>query len=68
MNSDAMNRRNFLKGGIAALAATRALWTQETHAQNAVPNSSGTEAPKLKAPANACDCHMHVYDAERFPP
>ncbi|MFL5097858.1 MAG: amidohydrolase family protein [Xanthobacteraceae bacterium] len=68
MNSDAMNRRNFLKGGIAALAATRALWTQETHAQNAVPNSSGTETPKLKAPANACDCHMHVYDAERFPP
>jgi predicted TIM-barrel fold metal-dependent hydrolase len=33
-----------------------------------VPNSSGTEPPKLKAPANACDCHMHVYDAERFPP
>jgi D-galactarolactone isomerase len=33
-----------------------------------VPNSSGTAAPKLKAPANACDCHMHVYDGARFPP
>jgi D-galactarolactone isomerase len=33
-----------------------------------VPNSSGTAKPKLAAPANACDCHMHVYDGERFPP
>ena len=33
-----------------------------------VPNSAGDAPPKLKAPANACDCHMHLYDAERFPP
>jgi len=33
-----------------------------------VPNSAGTDAPKLKAPANACDCHMHIYDGARFPP
>jgi len=33
-----------------------------------VPNSAGTAPPKLKAPANACDCHMHIYDAARFPP
>src|ERR1700722_8370419 len=31
-----------------------------------VPNSSGTEPAKLKAPTNACDCHMHIYDS-RFP-
>jgi predicted TIM-barrel fold metal-dependent hydrolase len=36
--------------------------------QEPVPNSSGTAAPRLKAPAGACDCHMHVYDAERFTP
>jgi D-galactarolactone isomerase len=36
-------------------------------AQHAVPNSQGFEAPKLEAPADACDCHMHIYDAERFP-
>jgi predicted TIM-barrel fold metal-dependent hydrolase len=34
--------------------------------QQAVPWSSGTEPPKLKAPPNACDCHMHIYDS-RFP-
>jgi D-galactarolactone isomerase len=33
-----------------------------------VPNSSGTAAPSNPAPPNACDCHMHVYDAARFPP
>jgi D-galactarolactone isomerase len=33
-----------------------------------VPNSSGTAAPKLKLPVYTCDCHMHVYDAARFPP
>jgi D-galactarolactone isomerase len=34
----------------------------------AVPNSAGGAAPRLAAPANACDCHMHIYDAGRFPP
>ncbi|HET7730139.1 MAG TPA: amidohydrolase family protein [Usitatibacter sp.] len=31
-----------------------------------VPNSAGTSAPRLKAPAGACDCHLHIYDP-RFP-
>jgi D-galactarolactone isomerase len=34
----------------------------------AVPNSSGTEPPRTAVPADACDCHMHIYDAERFAP
>jgi D-galactarolactone isomerase len=34
----------------------------------AVPNSTGTAPPRLAALPHACDCHMHVYDAERFPP
>jgi hypothetical protein len=33
-----------------------------------VPNSAGTAQPKLSAPPNACDCHMHIYDGGRFPP
>ena len=33
-----------------------------------VPNSSGTATPKLSAPDNSCDCHMHIYDGGRFPP
>jgi D-galactarolactone isomerase len=40
----------------------------KVYAQFAVPNSAGTEPPKLKAPSNACDCHHHIYDAARFPP
>src|SRR4051795_4946706 len=58
-----IQRRGFLAGS-AALAASGI----PAHAQHKVPNSTGTEAPTLKAPANACDCHMHIYDGERFPP
>jgi D-galactarolactone isomerase len=38
-----------------------------TAATQQVPNSAGSAPPKLKAPANACDCHHHIYDAARFP-
>jgi len=34
--------------------------------QHVVPHSIGTNRPKLKAPANAADCHFHIYDS-RFP-
>ncbi len=62
---DSIRRRTILAGaGLAALTAS----VTTGHAQQAVPNSAGTEAPKLKAPAHACDCHMHIYDGERFPP
>jgi predicted TIM-barrel fold metal-dependent hydrolase len=44
----------------AAAAATRA------EAQT-VRYSVGTEKPRLAAPANATDCHFHIYDG-RFPP
>ena len=33
-----------------------------------VPNSAGGQPPRLAPPPNACDCHMHVYDAARFAP
>ena len=36
---------------------------QDSSTRQAVPNSSGTEPPRLKAPANAADCHIHIYDA-----
>ena len=61
-----IGRRTFIAGAAAVTAA--ALSSTESLGQHAVPNSTGSEAPKLKAPANACDCHMHIYDAERFPP
>jgi len=38
------------------------------NAQNrpSVPNSSGTNLPRLQVPVETCDCHMHIYD-DRFP-
>ena len=32
----------------------------------AAPHSAGTQPPRAKASANACDCHMHIFDP-RFP-
>jgi D-galactarolactone isomerase len=62
-----IGRRSVLKGaGCAALAAAAGIGTNAARAQQAVPYSAGTEAPKLKAPAGAVDCHMHIYDS-RFP-
>ena len=46
-------------------AATTSISMRDSHAQP-VPNSAGAHPPKLKAPANACDCHHHIYDAARF--
>lgn len=36
---------------------------QDSSAKQAVANSSSTAPPKLQAPANAADCHIHIYDA-----
>jgi predicted TIM-barrel fold metal-dependent hydrolase len=67
MSDHTRKRRTFLKGaGLMALAAAGGVRIPESHAQEQVPWSSGTDLPKLKAPANSCDCHMHIYDA-RFP-
>ena len=67
MSHNDIDRRTFLRGaGLAALAATAGIDIRDSRAQGQVPYSSGTEAPKLKAPANACDCHMHFYNS-RYP-
>ena len=69
MNECKIGRRTFLQGAsLAALSAAGLLDARVSHAQVAVPNSSGTELPNLKAPALACDCHHHIYDTARFPP
>src|SRR5262244_3136742 len=67
MESISTDRRDFMKatGVLAMTAVASSLGMRDASAQQ-VPFSSGTEAPRLKAPANACDCHMHIYDA-RFP-
>ncbi len=63
MSDKDIDRRTLVNGLIVAGAA--AAIPREAHSQTQVPNSSGTEAPKLKAPVNACDCHMHIYDEAR---
>jgi len=62
-------RRTFLKSASAAaiVSAASGLSVSIGRAQQ-VPNSTGSEPAKLKAPAGACDCHHHIYDAVRFPP
>jgi predicted TIM-barrel fold metal-dependent hydrolase len=59
-------RRGFLRAMGATIMAAGGIKTSTAQTQQVVPWSSGTEAPKLKAPPNACDCHMHIYDS-RFP-
>jgi predicted TIM-barrel fold metal-dependent hydrolase len=58
------DRRGFMKVAsvIALTTAASSIGVCGASAQQA-PYSTGTEAPKLKAPANACDCHMHIYNA-----
>ncbi len=63
--SGAIARRGFLKAMGATIIVASGFDAAAGQGQT-VPWSSGTEAPKLKAPPNACDCHMHIYDS-RFP-
>jgi D-galactarolactone isomerase len=73
MRNRQITRRTFIKGaGLVAVAAAGRIGipggiAEASSTEHKVPHSSGTEAPKLKAPANSCDCHLHIYD-ERFPP
>ena len=63
--SQSHNRRTSLKllaGAAAGIAAVQS----GSAASQEVPWSSGTEKPRTKAPANATDCHHHIYD-HRFP-
>jgi predicted TIM-barrel fold metal-dependent hydrolase len=64
MKSAYVNRREVLHTmSIAAAGALLALPVRPAAAQS-VKWSAGTDAPKLKAPANATDCHHHVYNAK----
>jgi D-galactarolactone isomerase len=68
MSEGRIGRRTFLKGaGLATLGSASILPAPFADAEEAFPNSSGTERPKLKAPPLACDCHQHIYDPVRFP-
>jgi predicted TIM-barrel fold metal-dependent hydrolase len=66
-----MDRRDVLKtmslAAAGALAGCAGATTATSPTQpGPVKFSAGTETPKSKAPANAVDCHHHVYNA-KFP-
>src|SRR5260370_25755097 len=63
MEPPLLDRRAPLKTATAAAAGLIAGRARSAAAQ-AAKWSSGTEAPELKAPANATDCHHHIYDAK----
>src|SRR5690349_17192564 len=60
MGGTGWNRRDVLKVVSTAVLAAHA----RPAAAQTVKWSAGTEGPKLKAPANAADCHHHIYDAK----
>ena len=66
MAGEKIGRRVFLNTGMATLIGLQMAKASSATAQE-IPNSSGTELPRLHAPANAADCHMHIYDPVRFP-
>src|SRR5215469_4685421 len=58
------DRRSVL-WGLAAVAGAGLLGSSAVSAMaQQVKYSSGTEPPKLKVPANACDCHHHIYGSQ----
>lgn len=73
MVDNTITRRTFLKGTGLAFAALGGVQNSEGFASQAAPSgeiqvpcSAGTQRPKIKVPANACDCHHHIYDPVRF--
>ncbi|GAN50291.1 amidohydrolase family protein [Methylobacterium radiotolerans] len=67
MLSQTRSRRTVLQGGAALALATAAdLRDRPADAADATPFSSGTEAPAIAVPPNACDCHIHILST-RYP-
>jgi D-galactarolactone isomerase len=67
MNTMMQDRRSVLRGALAVAAIGGMPLSQaEAQQQSEVRFSAGTEPPKTRAPANAADCHFHIYDAS-FP-
>src|SRR5271154_5016638 len=57
-------RREIL-AGLSAVISASALGAEAAKAQGVqVKWSTGTELPKIKVPANACDCHHHIYESK----
>lgn len=60
----ALNRREVLQGLSAVAGAGMLAAAAGPAAAQEVKYSTGTEKPKIKVPANACDCHHHIYGSQ----
>ena len=60
-----ISRRGLLQGTAASLVLSSA-FAAHAAGEEPIPYTAGTEHPKHKALAHACDCHFHIYNA-RFP-
>ena len=60
----ALNRRAMLQGLSAAAGTGLLAGNARPAAAQEVKWSTGTEKPKIKMPANACDCHHHIYGSQ----
>jgi predicted TIM-barrel fold metal-dependent hydrolase len=64
MAEPAWNRRDMLQGLSAAAGLGLLATGIRPAAAQEVKWSTGTEKPKIKLPANACDCHHHIYGSQ----
>jgi predicted TIM-barrel fold metal-dependent hydrolase len=64
MQGNLVDRRAVLKAMSAAAAVGAVAARARPALAQQVKWSAGTEAPKLRAPADATDCHHHIYDAK----
>jgi predicted TIM-barrel fold metal-dependent hydrolase len=64
MAEHAWNRREMLQGLSAVAGAGMLVAAARPAAAQEVKWSTGTEKPKIKVPANACDCHHHIYGSQ----
>lgn len=68
MQQSMRTRRSFLSTAskLTASIGLLELGTKAVAGERSYPHSSGNEGVHAAIPADACDCHMHVYD-DRFP-
>lgn len=62
----AMRRSILGTGGALALTTALGLRNRPADAADGIPFSAGTEAPAIRVPPKACDCHIHILST-RFP-
>ena len=65
MVPNSWSRRDLFKAAsVGVVLAAFSIHRARNAAAQQVKWSSGTEPPKLRAPANACDCHHHIYGSQ----